>query len=129
VEAELLALGAAVTRGGHFDSWDLEVRAGPLGRARLKTAVEEHGDGRQLVRYRLRAHWPPVVAALVLALVAVAAAAVLQGRPAGGGVATAAAVIVAGAAGWDAALALGALNDATCRAGQPSRRSRARGSA
>ncbi len=115
VEAELLRLGAAVVRGGHFDSWDLEVRAGPLGRARLSTAVEEHGHGRQLALYRCAAHWPRAVKLLVVAAVALALAALTQGGPAAGALATAAAVVVVGAA-WGAALALGALHDATCRA-------------
>ena len=44
---------AKVGVGDGFDRWDLEVRAGLLARARLRTAVEEHGEGRQLVRFRL----------------------------------------------------------------------------
>jgi hypothetical protein len=31
---------------------------GPLGRARLKTAVESMAPDGQVVRYRLAAHWP-----------------------------------------------------------------------
>jgi Glycosyl transferase family group 2 len=126
VEAELLALGAAVVRGDHFDSWDLEVRAGPLGRARLKTAVEEHGAGRQLARYRLRPYWPNGVGLLVLALVGIAVAALIQARPAACAGATAVAAVVGGVAAWDAALALGTLNEATERAAQASPASRER---
>ena len=40
-----------------MDRWDLEVRGGPLGGARLRAAVEEHGEGKQLVRIGL---WPRV---------------------------------------------------------------------
>jgi GT2 family glycosyltransferase len=47
--------GAIVKRGGAFDRWDLHVRPGPLGGARLRTAVEEHGDGKQLTRVKV---WP-----------------------------------------------------------------------
>ena len=47
--------GALVLRGGNFDRWDLEVRGGLLGSARLIIGVEEFGGGKQLVRYRI---WP-----------------------------------------------------------------------
>jgi O-antigen biosynthesis protein len=47
--------GSVVTSGGDWDRWDLEVRGGLLGRARMRIAVEEHGAGRQLVRART---WP-----------------------------------------------------------------------
>ena len=43
-----------VRRGGDFDRWDLEIRGGALGGARLLSVVEEHGQGRQLARFRLR---------------------------------------------------------------------------
>ncbi len=65
---------ACVFRGGEFDRWDLEVR-GMLGAARLQMAVEEHGAGRQLVRFRV---WPRfsrmgVALALLFSSLAVAA--------------------------------------------------------
>jgi O-antigen biosynthesis protein len=44
-----------VLTGGEFDRWDLEVRGGAAGSCRLQAATEEHGGGRQLVRYRV---WP-----------------------------------------------------------------------
>jgi hypothetical protein len=47
--------GSVVTSGGDWDRWDLEVRGGLLGRARMRIAVEEHGAGHQLVRAR---SWP-----------------------------------------------------------------------
>jgi glycosyltransferase involved in cell wall biosynthesis len=55
LETAVRESGAAVMRGGEYDRWDLEVRGGPLGSARLLVAVEEHGGGRQLARIRL---WP-----------------------------------------------------------------------
>jgi len=67
----LLADGVRALPGGDYDRWDLEVRTGPLGAARVHMAIEEHGAGRQLVRLRA---WPRssasviVVAALALAL-------------------------------------------------------------
>ncbi len=55
IESGLRKAGASVARGGDFDSWDLEVRGGLLGAARLLMVIEEHGDGRQYVRLKL---WP-----------------------------------------------------------------------
>lgn len=55
VEHALRARGARVARGGNFDAWDLSVRCGPFGGARLLFGLEEHGHGRQLGRFRI---WP-----------------------------------------------------------------------
>jgi hypothetical protein len=44
-----------VRSGGNWDRWDLQVRGGLLGAARLRLAIEEHGGGSQLVRIR---SWP-----------------------------------------------------------------------
>ena len=64
LERTLRSAGFAVLRGGDFDRWDLEVRGGALGTARLRMVAEEHGAGRQLRRFRV---WPrPSRGALVL---------------------------------------------------------------
>jgi hypothetical protein len=55
LESLMRAERAVVLRGGNFDGWDLEVRGGILGRARVRMTIEEHGGGRQLVRWRV---WP-----------------------------------------------------------------------
>ena len=55
LENNLRLTGALVLRGGDFDRWDLEVRGGLLGSARLIVGIEEFGGGKQLVRYRI---WP-----------------------------------------------------------------------
>ena len=55
LEAALQADGAAVRRGGDYDRWDLEVRGGLFGAARTLMTIEEHGSGRQMVRFR---SWP-----------------------------------------------------------------------
>jgi O-antigen biosynthesis protein len=47
--------GAVLVLGGHYDRWDLEVRGGTLGAARLFMTVEEHGAGKQMFRFR---RWP-----------------------------------------------------------------------
>src|SRR5205085_7218160 len=55
IEAALQARGARVLRGGAYDRWELEVRGGLLGAARTRMAIEEHGAGKQLIRFRT---WP-----------------------------------------------------------------------
>jgi GT2 family glycosyltransferase len=49
--------GSVVISGGDWDRWDLKVRGGSLGAAKLRVATEEHGGGRQLIRV---AWWPGV---------------------------------------------------------------------
>jgi hypothetical protein len=72
LESELLNQSAVVIRGGNFDRWDLELRGGMFGGARLRMTSEEHGNGNQLLRFRL---WPRVrPAALLLAACVTAAA-------------------------------------------------------
>jgi GT2 family glycosyltransferase len=70
LEADLRSRCMNVVRGGHTDRWDIQVRVGPLGSARVRVAVEEHGQGRQLVRYRVWPRWsralPVIVAVLAL---------------------------------------------------------------
>jgi GT2 family glycosyltransferase len=55
LEATLQADNAAVRRGGNYDRWDLEVRGGLCGMARTLMTIEEHGAGKQFVRFRV---WP-----------------------------------------------------------------------
>ena len=55
VESALRTRGFPTRRGGNFDRWDLETRSGAFGGARLVFGLEEHGHGRQMLRYRL---WP-----------------------------------------------------------------------
>lgn len=55
LEGSIKALRTVVMRGGDYDRWDLELRGGLLGSMRVLMAVEEHGGGKQLVRFRT---WP-----------------------------------------------------------------------
>jgi len=57
MEAGLRAEGASVLRGGRHDPWDLEVRGGFFGAARLILGVEDHPGGHQMLRLRW---WPDV---------------------------------------------------------------------
>lgn len=71
----LAARGGFVRSGGPFDRWDLDLRAGVFGGVKIRTAVEEHGSGRQLMRARIwpRASAGSIAATAGLALLALAA--------------------------------------------------------
>jgi len=66
LEQELRRFNVPVHRGGNFDRWDLEVRTGPFASARLRMGDEEHGLGKQLLRFRV---WPIWSRLFVLAAV------------------------------------------------------------
>jgi hypothetical protein len=66
LEEALRRLGGHTARGGEFDRWDLEVRGGLFGAVRILMAIEEHGEGRQMVRLRTRPRFTRP--ALILAL-------------------------------------------------------------
>ena len=57
-------LGAIVKQGGDFDLWDLEMRGGLFGAVRSRMALEEHGGGKQLLRF----HTWPVVSSIAFIL-------------------------------------------------------------
>jgi O-antigen biosynthesis protein len=78
----LLECGGVFSSGGEFDRFDLEVRGGTLAGSRLRLAVEEHGQGRQLVRVRVWPRVSPGALALPLVLAPLASAAALDGAPA-----------------------------------------------
>ena len=54
LQAVLRSYGAAVRPGGGFDRWDLDIRRGVFGWVRVFTCVEEHGNGRQLIRVKIQ---------------------------------------------------------------------------
>src|SRR5439155_5656659 len=55
VQAQVRAEGATAFAGGAYDHWDLEIQGGLFGGVRLCMAAEEHGGGRQMLRFRI---WP-----------------------------------------------------------------------
>jgi hypothetical protein len=75
----LRARGADFLTGQDFDGWDLRIRGGVFGRASLLMVVEEHGSGKQLVRFRFRPHLTGVALGLLAATVAGALIAPLAG--------------------------------------------------
>jgi len=73
--------GSAVDSGGGWDRWDLQVRGGLLGVARLRLAIEEHGSGQQLVRVR---SWPSAGRGALALLLLTCSLALLAGVSHGG---------------------------------------------
>jgi hypothetical protein len=76
VESRARARGAPAARGSAYDRWDLQIDGGILGSTRASMALEEHGSGKQLLRFRCspRPAASGVALAFALALLAVAAA-------------------------------------------------------
>jgi hypothetical protein len=69
LEPELRQHSSRLRRGGAYDRWDVQLRTGVFGGVRARLAVEEHGAGRQLLRYRL---WPRLSSAGFIAIGALA---------------------------------------------------------
>jgi hypothetical protein len=109
IEAHLVSSGCVVRHGGSFGRWDLDLRDGPLGSARLLLSVEEQGGGAQLVRYRC---WPIVRRTTLFAVVAVAALAMtawVSGAAVAAAITAAIGVVVAALSFVECGSALGAL--------------------
>ena len=75
LESRFKTLRAVVLRGGDFDHWDLELRGGLLGCVRLLMAVEEHGGGKQLLKFRVWPKYSRIGLALTLLFAALSAGA------------------------------------------------------
>lgn len=54
VRAELRQAGYVVRCGAPYDRWDLEVAGGLLATTRIQVLVEEHGWGKQFIRFNYR---------------------------------------------------------------------------
>ena len=113
VEEWLQARGGAVQRGGPFDRWDLESRSGVFASARLLSTSEEHGGGRQQIRFRVwpRLSWSGPALALTFLVLAGTAAGAGAFIPALIGVISA--VLVIARIVVDAGTAMGSLLQAT----------------
>ncbi len=112
IGAALRREGAVVRSGGDWDRWDLQVRGGLLGVARLRLAIEEHGAGNQLVRVR---SWPRARGgALVVCALAVALAtlAVINDADAGAVALAALAAVLLGRVLYESSLANAAIRAA-----------------
>ena len=115
VESVLESQRTSVRRGGPFDRWDLEVRTGPFAAVRLLTTSEEHGAGRQQLRYRLWSRLSWTAPLLCLAFIALSLAAWRSDAPIPATVLGLAAVATLGRTVFDASTASGALLSAVDR--------------
>ena len=130
LEETLRRGGYVVTRGGSWDAWDLQVRTGVLGSARILLMLEEHGRGHQLVRLRA---WPRAMfaSAAAVAGLGLCTAAAVAGATAVAFFLIALAALVGARALVDCAGAIGAVQDVLAHAARAARRGdrRAAGSA
>ncbi len=109
IESSLRGVGMLVLRGGAHDRWDLEVRNGTLGSARLIMGVEDHALGKQLVRLRFWPRCTPAGLWLEVSFAALAAWAALDGAWAVGAVLAAIPIALGLRALLECAAALGAV--------------------
>jgi hypothetical protein len=113
VEIHIADMELVSVRGGDYDAWDLGVRGGLLAGARLRATVEEHGAGRQLLRFRVQ---PRPTGTALLCVTVLAVAALAAGVAASWGAACALAAgagVIAARAARDCLVAAGALHQAT----------------
>ena len=66
-------------RGCDYDRWDLTVKGGMLGAMRILMAIEEHGLGQQMVRFRVWPRYSSGGLVLMVLLGVLAAGAALDG--------------------------------------------------
>jgi O-antigen biosynthesis protein len=119
LESRIRAAGATARRGGDFDRWDLEIRAGLLGGGRLRMAIEEHGAGTQLIRVRAWPRWYAVGRVLTLCLILGAIAAFTLGAVTPGAALTVLALIVLVLAAQECAAAAATVRTAVQPRGEP----------
>ncbi len=77
IDLNLREESCTVLHGSDYDRWDLQVRGGILGVARMRMAVEEHGSGRQFVRLRTWPRYSRIGLALIVSFAALSASAAL----------------------------------------------------
>jgi len=118
LETEMKDVGAVVRKGGDFDPWDLDVRGGFFGSARVLMAIEEHGGGKQMVRFRSLPDMKIIAPILALTLSLLAMFAYLDSAAIAAGGLGVAAVLIAVHALCDLALATGIVRASADRLGK-----------
>ncbi|HET9433570.1 MAG TPA: hypothetical protein VFO37_07420, partial [Chitinophagaceae bacterium] len=84
IEYNLHQLRARVRRGGNYDKWDLQVSCGFFSSVRGLLTIEEHGSGKQLLRFNCHTHYSKTGMVLsglftVLAVIAIMASSYVAG--------------------------------------------------
>jgi GT2 family glycosyltransferase len=105
IQSTLAGAGAVVRSGGDYDRWDLELRGGLFGSARMLHAVEDHGTG-QLAHFHIWPQYSIPTTITILALAAIGLLAFANESWLAGAVLVAAAVALVG---WMLASAGGAI--------------------
>jgi GT2 family glycosyltransferase len=112
IEAEIRKSKCIVERGGDFERWDLQVRGGGLGTSVMRMAVEEHGGGKQFLRFRVWPRCSRAGLAVVFAFASLAVAAAIDGTVIGAILLGTAALVLAASILRDCATAMGTLTPA-----------------
>jgi GT2 family glycosyltransferase len=113
--SEWRSAGVLVVSGGPTDRWDLEVRGGLLGRSRLRMALEDHPGATQLIRIRTWPYLSRFCVGSLTATAALACAAAFDGAGMVGVVIGVLGLVLASSAGYETAIAQGAILSAVDR--------------
>ncbi len=68
IENKLIAFRSRVKRGGDFDDWDLQASNGLFAKSKGILTIEEHGGGKQFLRFRSRSSFTLTTWILVTAM-------------------------------------------------------------
>jgi GT2 family glycosyltransferase len=116
VERSLRHGGALPRRGGEFDRWDLEVPGGLLASVRLRITIEEHGEGKQLVRFYAWPRYNWFISMVITVLAVLAGLAALDAAWLAALLLAAAALTLAGRGVYESGSASAAVRDVVGRA-------------
>ena len=78
IENHLIISRTRVRRGGNYDKWDLHVTCGFFSSSRGLMTIEEHGAGKQLLRFKCGPQYSPTGMALIIILFTLSALAVVN---------------------------------------------------
>jgi hypothetical protein len=79
IEQNLISEKTRVKRGGDFDEWDIQVRSGLFASGKALLSIEEHGGGKQFLRFKCKTHYSFAGYLLVGSLGMIALIAALSG--------------------------------------------------
>jgi hypothetical protein len=118
IERSLAGEGAVVRRGGDFDRWDLELRGGLGGSARMLHTVEDHQYG-QIGRFRVWPVWPFALLLVAAVLALLGSAAILASAAFAGAILLLGAIVLTLKAVIDSGSATATLARACAAGGSP----------
>jgi O-antigen biosynthesis protein len=107
VETRLAQLGSRFRRGGDYDRWDLCISGGMFGSSLTRMVIEEHGEGKQLVRFRASPRCSPLAIACVIGCIFLNALTVAYATPRAELAVAGFSLILVSRLLWDLAMAAG----------------------